>query len=46
MTCQESWSSGKTSGQCMIAGTGHGAILKYVFMCLALLQPDELHGFM
>ena len=31
MTCQESWSSGKKSGQCVVAGTGHGVIPKYVF---------------
>ena len=35
MTCQESWSSGKKSGQCVVAGTGHGVIPKYVFVCLA-----------
>ena len=40
MTCQESWSSGKKSGQCVVAGTGHGVIPKYVFVCLAPLQPD------
>ena len=43
MTFQESWSSGKTSGQCVMAGTGHGMILKYVFVCLAPLQPDECY---
>ena len=45
MTWQESWSSGKKSGQCVVAGTGHGVILaKYVFVCLAPLQPDEYYN--
>ena len=44
MTCQESWSSGKKSGQCVVAGTGHGVIPKYVFVCLAPLQPDEYYN--
>ena len=43
VTCQESWSSGKKSGQCVVAGTGHGVIPKYVFVCLAPLQPDEYY---
>ena len=43
MTCQESWSSGKKSGQCVVAGTGHGVIPKYVFVCLAPLQLDECY---
>ena len=43
MTCQGSWSSGKKSGQCVVAGTGHGVIPKYVFVCLAPLQLDECY---
>ena len=39
MICQESWSSEKKSGQCMMAGTGHGVILKYVF-CVWLLYSQ------
>ena len=44
MTWQESWCSGKKSGQCVVAGTGHGVIPKYVFVCLAPLQPDEYYN--
>ena len=43
MTYQESWSSVKTCGQCMMASTIHGVILKYVFVCLAPLQLDECY---